>query len=68
MVVVGPLGEVVCKFEPGEVGAGVFKINDDELFVLVFGLEQGRLLIIGADTEDVAVLCLCDMSESETQW
>lgn len=67
MVVVGPFGEVICKFEPREVGACVFKVDDDELFVFVFGLKQGRLLIIGTDAEDVAILCLCDVSESEAQ-
>lgn len=41
VVVVGPLGEVVCELEAGEVGRGVFEVDDDELFVFVLGVQEG---------------------------
>lgn len=58
VVVVGPLGEVVGELEPGQVGGGVLEVDDDELLMLVGGLEERGLLVIGADAEDVAVLGL----------
>ena len=61
VVVVGPLGEVVCELEAGQVGGGVLEVDDDELLVLVGGLEEGGFLVVGADAEDVAVLGLGEM-------
>ena len=58
VVVVGPFGEVVCEFEAWQVGGGVLEVDDHELFVLVGGLEERGFLVVGADAEDVAVLCL----------
>jgi hypothetical protein len=58
VVVVGPLGEVVCEFQPRRVGGGVLEVDDDELLVLVGGLEERGFLVVWADAEDVAVLCL----------
>ena len=56
-VVIAPFGEVVSEFETGKIGIGVFKVDDDKLFMLVGGLEErgvtGRL-----KAEDVAVLSL----------
>jgi hypothetical protein len=58
VVVVGPLGEVFCELEAGQVGGGVLKVDDDELLVLVGGLQEGGLLVVRAEAEDVAVLGL----------
>jgi hypothetical protein len=58
VVVVGPLGEVVCELEAGHVGGGVLKVDDDELLVLVGGLQEGGVLVVRAEAEDVAVLGL----------
>lgn len=58
VVVVGPLGEVVGELQAGRVGGGVLEVDDDELLVLVGGLEERRLLVVGADAEDVSVLSL----------
>lgn len=41
VVVVSPFGEVIGEFESRQVGRGVFKVNDDELFVLILGLQEG---------------------------
>lgn len=60
MVVVGPLGEVVGELEPRQIGRGIFKVDDNELLVLVLGLQKGRTLVIRADAQNVAVLCLCE--------
>lgn len=65
VIVVGPLGEVVCEFEPWQVGRGIFKIDDNELFVFILGLQEGRSLVVGADAEDIAVLSLCKRDEKE---
>jgi hypothetical protein len=40
VVVVAPFCKVVCEFEAGGVGIGVFEINDYELFVLVGRMEE----------------------------
>lgn len=58
VVVVGPFGKVVCKFEARHVGGGVFKVDHDELFVLVCRLEEGGFFVVRTDAEDVAVLRL----------
>jgi hypothetical protein len=58
MVVIRPLREVVGKLEPRYIGSRVLKVNDDELLVLVGWLEKGRLLVVGLEAEDVAVLGL----------
>lgn len=58
MVVVGPFGEVVGELEAGGVGGGVLKVDDDELPVFVRRLEERGFLVVGADSEDVAVLGL----------
>lgn len=58
VVVVRPLGEVVRKLATRKVGRGVLEVDDDELLVLVLGLQKRGLLVICANTEDVAVLCL----------
>ena len=39
VVVVGPLGKVVGKFKSSGVRSCVLEINDNELFVLVLGLQ-----------------------------
>jgi hypothetical protein len=49
---------VVCELEAGHVGGGVLKVDDDELLVLVGGLQEGGLLVVRAEAEDVAVLGL----------
>jgi hypothetical protein len=49
---------VVGELEAGEVGARVLKVDDDQLLVLVGRVEQGRLLVVRPDAEDVAVLGL----------
>lgn len=38
MVIVTPLCKMIGKLKPGEVGAGIFEVNDNELLVLVFGV------------------------------
>ena len=58
VVVVGPLGEVVCEFETREVGGRVLEVDYHELFVFVCGLEEGGGLVVWEDAEDVAVLGL----------
>lgn len=58
VVVVGPFGEVVGELESGKVGRGVLEVDDDELLVLVGGLEERGGLVVGEDAEDVAVLSL----------
>lgn len=58
VVVVRPLGEVVRELETAEVGARVLEVDDDQLLVLVGWLEERRLLVVGAEAEDVAVLGL----------
>ena len=35
VVIVTPFCEMVCKFKPGDVGRGILKVNDNELFVFV---------------------------------
>lgn len=40
MVVVRPLNEVVAELVAGDVGSRVFKINDNELLVLVCWLKK----------------------------
>lgn len=40
MVVVGPFGKVIGKLQAGQVRSGVFEIDDDQLLVLVGGLQQ----------------------------
>jgi hypothetical protein len=40
VVVVAPFCKVIGKVESGRVGSCVFKVNDDELLVLVGGLEE----------------------------
>lgn len=50
VVVVRPLSKVIGKFQAGYVGGGIFKVNDDQLLVLVGCLEQGGLFIIWLDT------------------
>lgn len=49
---------MVCELVTRQVRAGVLKVDDDELLVLVGRLQQGRLLVIWAETQDVAVLSL----------
>lgn len=58
MVVVRPLRKVVRKFDARKISACVLKIDDDELLVLVGGLEQRRFFIVRSNSKDVAVLCL----------
>jgi hypothetical protein len=58
VVVVGPLREVVGELEAARVGGCVLEVDDYELFVLVGGLEERGLLVVGAEAEDVAVLSL----------
>lgn len=41
VVVVRPLGKVVGELERRQVGARVLEVDDDELLVLVGGLEEG---------------------------
>lgn len=41
VVVVCPLDEVVCELVAGQVSGGVFEVDDDELLVLIGGLEEG---------------------------
>lgn len=60
MVIVAPFREVVCEFEAGDIGGSVFEVDDDELLVFVFGMQEGRLLVVGAGAENVAVLGLRD--------
>lgn len=59
VVVVGPFGKVIGELKAGQIGGGVFEVDDDELLVLVLGLKEGRLLVIWANTKDVSVLGLC---------
>ena len=40
VVVVAPLCEMVGKFEAREVGASIFEINDNQLFVLILWMQQ----------------------------
>jgi hypothetical protein len=40
VVVVAPFSEMVCEFETGGVGRGVFEINDHKLFVRVLGEKE----------------------------
>jgi hypothetical protein len=58
VVVVRPLREVVREFVTQQVRTGVLKVDDDELLMLIGRLQQGRLLVIRAETQDVAVLSL----------
>jgi hypothetical protein len=57
VVVVAPFCEVVCEFEAGGVGGGVFEVDDDELLVAVGGEKEGGFAG-GLEAEDVAVLGL----------
>jgi hypothetical protein len=57
VVVVAPFCEVVCELKTGGVGGGVFKVNDDELFVRVGWEEKGRFTG-WFEAKDVAILCL----------
>jgi hypothetical protein len=58
VVVVCPLDEVVCELVAGQVSGGVFEVDDDQLLVLVGGLEEGGLLVIWLEAENVAILSL----------
>ena len=57
VVVVAPFGEMVCEFQAGGVGGGVFEVDYDELFVFVGGEEEGGFAG-GFKAEEVAVLGL----------
>lgn len=61
MVIVRPLGEMVGELKPWQVGGSILKVDDDELLMFIFGLQEGRLLVVWADAENVAVLCLRDL-------
>lgn len=58
VVVVCPFGEMVGEFKPGQIGRGIFKINDHKLFVLVLRLEKRGALIVWLYAQDIAVLSL----------
>lgn len=60
VVVVCPFGKVIGKLEAGYIGGSIFKVNDDQLFVLVCGLKKRRLFVVRLDAQNVTVLCLCD--------
>ena len=51
---------MVGELEPREVGRGVLEVDDDELLVLVGGLEERGGLVVGEDAEDVAILSLVE--------
>lgn len=59
VVIVGPFGEVICELKSRQIGRGVFKVDDDKLLVFILRLQKRRLLVVGPNAEDVAVLCLC---------
>lgn len=56
-IVVAPLGKMVGKLAPTSVGRGVLEVDNDELLVRVFRLEQRRLCR-RQKAQNVAVLCL----------
>jgi len=58
VVVVCPFREVICKLQTGKIGSCVFEVDDNQLLVLICWLEQRRLFIIGADSQDISVLSL----------
>ena len=58
VIIVCPFGEVVGKLQADQVRPSILEIDDDQLFVLVGGLQQRRLLIVGPDAQDVAILSL----------
>lgn len=39
VIVVTPLCKVVCKLEAWQVGVGIFKVNDNKLFMLVLWVQ-----------------------------
>lgn len=41
MIVVAPFRKVVCEFQTGGVGGGVFEVDNYELFVVI-GWEEER--------------------------
>lgn len=58
VVVVGPFRKVVGELIAGNVGTGVFEIDDNKLLVLVGGLKQRGLLVFGAEAQDISILGL----------
>lgn len=58
VIIVSPFGEMVCKFEAYSIGSSVFKIDDNQLLMLVGGLKKRRFLVVGANSENVAILGL----------
>jgi hypothetical protein len=61
VVIIAPFCEMVCELETRCVGGGVFKVDDNKLFVGVGWVEEGRF-DRRFEAEDIAVLCLDSFS------
>lgn len=42
MVIVAPLCKVIGKLQSGHIGIGIFKVNNDKLFVLISWVQERR--------------------------
>lgn len=58
VIVVHPLCEMVGKLVASRVGRCILEVNDNQLLMLVGGLQEGRFLIVWSDPENVAILRL----------
>lgn len=58
VIVVSPFSEMIRKLQTPGVCGCVLKIDDDELLVLILGLQQRRLVVVGLHAENIAILCL----------
>ena len=57
MIVIAPFCEMVCEFLSRNVCRGVFKVDYDQLLVLICRKQQWRFTT-GLNAQKIAILCL----------